>query len=208
MSRGTCSQSSHGWRGGCGAINKEARGGQATTRGGRDTPVYGRGTHVAGRGIPVAGRGTSVAVRGTTGGGRGTPVAGRGTSVAGRGTSVAGRGTTGGGRGTPVAGRGTLVAGRGTSVAGRGQTGGGRGTSRGGQNPIRGSNPPAQNQTISESQVNNYSAAMENEVFTLDDNNEDFFPNLDNYCDGAETEYADPNEVEQEGTVIFLVLLL
>ena len=49
---------------------------------------------------------------------------------------------------------------------------------------------------------------MENEVFTLDDNNEDFFPNLDNYCDGAETEYADPNEVEQEGTVIFLVLLL
>ena len=180
MSRGTCSQSSHGWRGGCGAINKEARGGQATTRGGRDTPVYGRGTHVAGRGIPVAGRGTS----------------------------VAGRGTTGGGRGTPVAGRGTLVAGRGTSVAGRGPTGGGRGTSRGGQNPIRGSNPPAQNQTISESQVNNYSAAMENEVFTLDDNNEDFFPNLDNYCDGAETEYADPNEVEQEGTVIFLVLLL
>lgn len=95
--------------------------------------------------------------------------------------------------------------GRVTTRGGRGTTGGGQGTTRGGRKTICGPNPPTPTQTISASQVN-YAARMENELFTLDndDNNEDLlFRDLENF-DGAETDYpnANPQEVEQEGAFI------
>ncbi|EFX63761.1 hypothetical protein DAPPUDRAFT_335016 [Daphnia pulex] len=98
-------------------------------------------------------------------------------------------------------GRFTSLGGRGTTSGGRGTTRGGQGTTRGVRKTIFGPNPPTPTQTISASQVN-YAEKMENELFTLDndDNNEDLlFRDLDNF-DGAETDYpnANPQEVEQE----------